>query len=190
MKPINICAALLAPITLAVAAPACAQPASWTVDKSQSSVGFSGKHAGQDFNGKFGTWDAVIVFDPADLAHSSAKVTFQTSTAKTGNDMEDEALGQEEWLNPAKFPTAIFTSTQITSAGGNNYVAKGMIALKGKTLPVSLDFTLAISGNKATMKGSATVNRLAYDIGTQSDPNGTFVSQDIGITVDLVATKK
>ncbi|HEY1125292.1 MAG TPA: YceI family protein [Sphingobium sp.] len=185
MKPIHLCAALLA----FVAAPVFAQPTSWTVDKAQSSVGFSGKHAGSDFNGKFGTWDATILFDPADLAHSSAKVTFQTGTAKTGNEMEDEALGQEEWLNPAKFPTATFTSTQITSAGGNNYVAKGMIALKGKTLPATLNFTLTISGNSATMRGSSTVDRLAYDIGTVSDANGTFVSKDIGITVDLVAKK-
>lgn len=186
MKPRHLCVALLA----LVAAPSLAQPASWTVDKAKSTVGFSGKHAGVDFNGKFGTWDAVIQFDPADLAHSSAKVTFQTATAKTGNDMEDEALGQEEWLNPAKFPTATFASTQISSSGGNNYVAKGTITLKGKTLPASLDFTLTISGNSATLKGTSTVDRLAYDIGAQSDGNGTFVSKDIAISVDLTATKK
>lgn len=185
MKPIHILAALLA----VSAAPVFAQPTSWTVDKAQSSVGFSGKHAGADFNGKFGSWDATILFDPADLAHSSAKVTFQTASAKTGNEMEDEALGQDEWLNPAKFPTATFTSTQITSAGGNNYVAKGTLALKGKTLPATLNFTLAINGNSATMKGTSTVDRLAYDIGAVSDGNGTFVSKDIGITVDLVAKK-
>jgi cytochrome b561 len=185
LNPIRLCAAALA----LGAAPALAQPVSWTVDKAQSTVGFSGKHAGADFNGKFGSWDAVILFDPADLAHSSAKVTFQTATAKTGDAAEDEALGQEEWLNPAKFPTATFTSTQISSAGGSNYVAKGTLALKGKTLPVSLSFSLTISGNSATMKGSATVDRLVYEIGTLSDANGTFVSKDIGITVDLVAKK-
>ncbi|MBO9671759.1 MAG: YceI family protein, partial [Sphingobium sp.] len=78
---------------------------------------------------------------------------------------------------------------QITSGGGNNYVAKGTLALKGKTLPVSLTFTLTISGNSATMKGTATVDRLLYEIGTQSDANGTFVGKDIAISVDLVATK-
>lgn len=186
MKPIH----LLAPVLVAFAAtPALAQAPSWTVDKAKSSVGFSGTHAGAPFKGSFGLWEAVIAFDPADLAHSSAKVTFQTASAKTGNEMEDEALGQDEWLNPAKFPTATFTTTQITSSGGNNYVAKGTLALKGKTLPASLSFTLAISGNTATLKGSTTVDRLTYDIGTQSDANGTFVGKDIGITVDLVATK-
>lgn len=186
MKFIHLSAALL----LLAAAPALADPPAWTVDKTQSSVAFSGKHVGMDFNGKFGQWDATIQFDPADLAHSSAKVVFQMATAKTADETETERLGEDEWLNPAKFPTGTFTSTQITSAGGSNYVAKGTLALKGKSLPASLPFTLTISGSKATLKGSTTVDRTAYDIGMESDPTGTYVSKDIAISVDLVATKK
>jgi polyisoprenoid-binding protein YceI len=186
MKPIHLSAALLVAIT----APAFAQAPSWTVDKAKSTVGFSGTYSGSTFKGEFGEWTAVIAFDPANLGASSAKVTFQTKSASTGDSTKDAALAEEEWLNPAKFPTATFTSTQITSAGGTNYVAQGTLTLKGKTLPASLPFTLTISGANATMKGTATVDRLAYDIGTQSDGTGTFVSKDIGITVELVAVKK
>ncbi len=107
-----------------------------------------------------------------------------------GDATKDDALGEPGWLNPEKFPTATFTSTQITSSGGNNYVAKGTLALKGKTLPVSLTFTLAISGNSATMNGSTTVDRLAYEIGTDADATGTFVGKDIAIAIALTATKK
>ncbi len=187
MKPIHLCAALLA---IAAAAPALAQPPSWTVDKAKSSVGFSGSYTGMEFKGTFEQWDAVIAFDPADLPNSTAKVTFSTASAKTGDATKDEALGQEEWLNPAKFPSATFTSTQITSSGGNKYVAKGTLTLKGKALPVDLPFTLTIAGNNATMKGTATVDRLAYEIGTESDSSGTFVSKDIAIAVELVAARK
>ncbi len=186
MKPHYLCAALLA----FAAVPAFAQPTAWTVDKAKSSVGFSGTYTGSAFKGEFGQWDATILFDPADLPGSSAKVTFATASARTGDATKDDALAQEEWLNPEKFPTATFTSTQITSAGGNNYVAKGTLALKGKTLPVSLSFTLAIAGNNAAMAGTTTVDRLAYEIGTQSDATGTFVGKDIAIAITLSATKK
>lgn len=186
MKPIHLCAAMLA---VAAAAPALAQAPSWTVDKAKSTVGFSGKYTGSSFSGTFGDWSATIAFDPANLAQSSAKVTFQTASAKTGDSTKDEALGQAEWLNPAKFPTATFTTSAITANGANSYVATGTLALKGKTLPVTLPFTLTISGNSATMKGTATVDRLAYEIGTESDSNGTFVSKDIEISVELVATR-
>jgi len=172
------------------AAPALAQPTAWTVDHAKSSIGFSGTYTGSTFKGVFEKWDATILFDPANLPASSAKVTFQTGSAKTGDATKDDALGQTEWLNPDKFPTATFTSSQITSSGGNNYVAKGTLALKGKTLPVTLTFTLAIAGNSATMAGTTIVDRLAYEIGTDSDATGTFVGKDIAIAVDLVATKK
>lgn len=185
MKPIHLCAALLA----FAAAPTFAQAPTWTVDKAKSSVGFSGSYTGSTFKGEFGQWTATIAFDPANLAQSSAKVTFQTASASTGDSTKDGALAEEEWLNPAKFPTATFASTQITANGANSYIAKGTLTLKGKTLPVTLPFTLTISGNSATMKGSTTVDRLAYEIGTQSDGTGTFVSKDIGISVELVATK-
>ncbi len=187
MKPHHLCAALLA---FAAAAPALAQPTAWTVDKARSSIGFSGTYTGTAFKGEFGQWDATILFDPADLANSSAKVTFSTASAKTGDATKDDALGEPGWLNPEKFPTATFTSTQITAAGGNNYVAKGTLALKGKTLPVSLSFTLAIAGNNAAMAGTTTIDRLAYEIGTDADATGTFVGKDIAIAITLSATKK
>lgn len=186
MKAIRLSAALL----VLAAAPALADPPAWTVDKGKSQVSFSGQHVGMDFKGQFGQWDATILFDPADLPHSSAKVVFQMATAKTADATETDRLTDEEWLNPAKFPTGTFTSTSITSSGGNNYVAKGNLVLKGKSLPASLAFTLTISGNSATLKGSTTVDRLVYGIGTQSDESGTYVSKDIAISVDLVATKK
>ncbi len=186
MKPHHLCAVLLA----FVAMPAFAQPTAWTVDKAKSSVGFSGTYTGMAFKGEFGQWDATILFDPADLANSSAKVTFSTASAKTGDATKDDALGEPGWLNPEKFPTATFTSTQITSSGGNNYVAKGTLTLRGKTLPATLPFTLAISGNSATMNGSTTVDRLAYEIGTDADATGTFVGKDIAIAIALTATKK
>lgn len=185
MKPIRLFAALAA---LALAAPSFAQPAAWMVDKAKSSVGFGGTYQGSPFKGSFEKWDAVIRFDPADLAGSSAKVTFQTASATTGDSSKDSSLAEDDWLGPTKFPTASFTSDAIT-AEGSGYVAKGTLTIKGKALPVTLPFTLSIAGNSATMKGTATVDRLAYGIGAEGDGSGTFVSKDIAITVEIVATK-
>ncbi len=189
MKPHHLFTALAVIAQPILASPTFAQPAAWTVDKAKSKVGFSGSYTGSTFNGAFGKWDATIHFDPADLAGSSAKVTFSTASAATGDSTKDSALAEEDWLNPQKFPSATFTSTSITSSGGNNYVAKGNLTLKGKTLPVTLPFSLAIGGNSATMKGTTTVDRLAYEIGTQADGSGTWVSKDIAITVEIVATR-
>lgn len=36
----------------------------YKVDHAQSSIEFSGTHAGNDFNGEFESWNAQITFDP------------------------------------------------------------------------------------------------------------------------------
>jgi cytochrome b561 len=189
MTSLPLRALLLAPILAFAGTAALAAPPAWIVDKGQSSIAFAGQHAGQDFKGAFGTWDATIVFDPADLPHSSARVVIQTATAKTGDATEDSSLAEEEWFNPAKFPTATFETSGIVAAG-NGYVATGTLTIKGKALPVTLPFTLDIKGDLATMTGSTTVDRLAYQLGAQSDGNGTFVSREIALTVRVTATRK
>ena len=82
-KPfIAACALALLSIPAVAAAPAVSAPA-WTVDKASSTLGFEGVGDGSPFAGKFGSWDAAIHFDPADLAGSSAEVTVQTGSAAT-----------------------------------------------------------------------------------------------------------
>lgn len=174
---------------IGAASPALAAPPTWTVTKPQSQVGFSGTQSGAAFKGVFGQWDAAIAFDPKDLAHSSAKVTIAVGSAKIGDALQDSSLAQEEWLNPAGFPRATFVTSQINSAGPNRYVAKGVLTLKGKALPATLNFTLAIQGDTATMRGQANVDRIAYGIGTKSDPSAAYVSRQIAITVNLTAKR-
>jgi cytochrome b561 len=181
---------LVAAFALTAAVPAVAAPPAWTVVPAQSSITFSGTHAGAPFTGKFGQWSAQIVFDPADLPHSSARVAIATATGKTGDGLRDTSLGQEEWFNPGKFPQASFVSSKISAAGPGRYVADGVLTIKGKAVPVKLPFTLAIAGNKATMRGTTSIDRLAFGMGAASDPSGAWVSKQIGLTIAVVATKK
>jgi polyisoprenoid-binding protein YceI len=166
-----------------------AAPPAWTIDAAQSSISFAGQHASRDFSGTFGEWSATILFDPADLPHSSAKVVISTKSAETGDETKDGPLTEEEWFNPAKFPTATFETSGIVAAG-NGYVANGTLTIKGKALPLTLPFTLDIKGDKATMTASVGIDRLAYALGTLSDGTGTFVSREIALTVNLTATRK
>ncbi len=177
-------------LALIAAAPALAAPPAWTIVPAQSSITFSGTHAGANFSGKFGQWSGQIIFDPADLPHSSARITILTASGKTGDGLRDTSLAQEEWFNPAKFPQATFVTSKIAAAGPGRYVADGVLTIKGKGVPVKLPFTLAIAGTKATMKGTTSVDRLAVGMGNVSDPSGAWVSKQIGLAIAVVATKK
>jgi polyisoprenoid-binding protein YceI len=188
MKAIPVRSMLFAASFACAGSAAFAAPPAWTVDKTKSSIAFAGQHASRDFTGTFETWDATILFDPADLAHSSAKVTIATRSAKTGDETKDGPLAEEEWFNPAKFPSASFETSQIVAAG-NGYVATGTLTIKGKALPLTLPFTLDIKGQTAIMAATATIDRLAYDLGTLSDGTGTFVTREIALTINVTATR-
>jgi len=180
----------LAAFALTAAAPALAAPALWSVVPAQSSITFGGTHAGSAFTGKFGQWSAQIAFDPADLAHSSARVTIATASGKTGDGLRDSSLGQEDWFNPAKFPQASFVTTKVSPAGPGRYLANGVLTIRGKAVPVKLPFTLAIAGTKATMRGTTAVDRLAFGMGQTTDPAGAWVSKQITLTIAVTATRK
>ncbi len=174
---------------IAFAAPAMAAPPALTIAPNASSIGFSGTQAGTAFTGKFGQWTGQIAFDPADLAHSSARITILTASGKTGDGMKDTSLGQADWFDPEHFPRATFVTTKIAAAGPGRYVADGVLTIKNKATPVKLPFTLKISGTRAQMQGNLTVDRVAMGLGNKSDASGQWVSKTITISTNLVANK-
>jgi polyisoprenoid-binding protein YceI len=178
--------AALAALSLPVAAFA----SNYTVDYAKSSVQFSGTHAGNGFSGKFGEWNATIIFDAEKLDLSSIKATFKTESAKTGNAMYDGTLSQDDWFASKKHPDATFTSSSITKNDDGSYLAKGELSIRGISHPVDFTFTLSdLSKPTVQAKGSLTLDRLNYDLGKKSDATAEWVSKDISIELDITASK-
>lgn len=167
-----------------------AQAGDYVVDYKKSKVEFSGTHAGNAFTGQFGTWTAVITFDPAQLDTSKIVATFDTNTAKTGNSMYDGTLPQADWFDVKNHAQATFTSTAITAKDdAGNYTAVGDLTIRGITKPATFDFTLSdLAQSPVTAKGKLTLDRMEYDIGKKSDASAEWVSRDIVIALDITAT--
>jgi len=181
---------LLSAFVLALAPVAAqAQSSDWTVNRGASSIAFSGTHAGSAFKGDFGQWTARIRFDPRNLATSRLIVVIDTGTATTGDRVQETTLKAGEWFDSGNHRYANFRSTSITSRGGNRYSAQGMLEIKGKETPVTLPFTVTIDGNRARASGSLTLDRLALDLGRQSDPRAQFVSRNIELAINITATR-
>jgi len=190
LKPVFAFAAPLALIGAALAAaPAVAAPPGWAVVPAKSRIGFSGTHAGNPFKGTFGQFAATIRFDPADLPNSKANVVINTASAKTGDKFQETTLAGAEWFDFASSPRATFTTNRITAAGPGRYVADGTLTIKGKATPVRLPFTVRIAGNTAVMSGATQLDRVALGMGAKSDPGGAWVSKQIGLSIDLTATR-
>jgi len=183
MKP----ALLLGLLPLLAASPASA--AEWAVDPARSHLTFSGVQNGAPFQGSFGKWQAEIAFDPAHPEAGHAKVTIDLASARTGDTQRDSALPQPEWFDTATSPQARFEAGGFIAKGGDAYEAPGRLTLRGIGKDVILPFTLAMTGDQATAKGHLTLVRTEFGVGQGVWSTAEWVALDVGVDVDLVATK-
>jgi polyisoprenoid-binding protein YceI len=166
-----------------------AVPAKWAIIKDQSHLGFTGRMNEETFSGSFGRWDADIIFDPSDLAGSKVTATIDVASVKTGDQTRDEALPTDDWFAVAAFPRAVFTSRKITNVGADHYVAEGDLTVRKATRPVSLNFTLVIEGNTATMSGKALLDRSAFGVGEGQFKGGDTVALEVEVNIGIVAKR-
>jgi polyisoprenoid-binding protein YceI len=170
--------------------PAAATPASWTVDKGASHLGFTGAMSGQPFSGNFGSWNSEIVFDPNDLGASHVTATIDMASAKTDDQTRDEALPTEDWFAVSAFPRATFASHEITATGPDHYVAKGNLTIRNFTRSVSLPFTLVIQGDTAKMSGSLSLDRSAFGVGEGQFKGGDTVALEVQVNIAITARRR
>lgn len=164
-------------------APAAAA-AAWTVDPRASRVSVSEDTTGLSFS--FDSWTADLRFDPRNLAGSSAVVTLQMASARSGDASNDATL-RNDWIKARQHPTAVFRASSFRSLGGANFEAPGELTIQGRTHPVVFRFTAAITGNQANVTGTAQLDRAA--LGFTIDPQFDWVSRMVTVNVALRATR-
>jgi polyisoprenoid-binding protein YceI len=186
----RVWAAALATLLFAIATCACAADIpNWTVDPARSRLGFSGTQTGEPFRGSFARFKAAIAFDPTHPEAAHIKVTVDLSSATTGDTQRDTALPGDDWFDIAHFPQATFSSDTIRKKSDGSYEAVGTLTLRGISHPLTLPFTLEISGASAHAKGHAMLVRTAFGIGQGQWATADYVALEVGVDIDLVATR-
>jgi polyisoprenoid-binding protein YceI len=151
----------------------------YQANQNNSSIGFSGEHAGMPFEGVFEKWEATLTLPPAQNPEISA--TFYLASAKTGDRTYDSTLPEGDWFDIENTPKGEFSSTQIDLISPNRYVVKGKLTLRNITNTV--EFEMVKKGN--SLHANIDVERLAYKIGLDSDPDAEWVSPVIEVKLDI-----
>lgn len=151
-------------LLLALAAPA--YGAEWKMDPAASRLEFAATFEKTPAPGVFRKFDTRMSFEPGKPG-GTLDVSIDVSSADMTNGDVNKAIAGPEWFDFARFPRAEFHSTDIRGAGGNRYVARGTLSLKGGRQPVEVPFTWSPSADGgAGMDGEFTVKRGAFSIGT------------------------
>lgn len=149
-----------------------------SVSANDSQITFAGEHVGMTFSGVFNKWDAELILPPA----TSPKIiaTFDVASAKTGDSTYDSTLPEGDWFDVENYPKGVFESSQIV-AKDSDYQVTGALTLRGISQPVSF----LLKNSSTTLTASFSIDRLAYNIGMDSDPDAEWVSKEIKMTLTL-----
>lgn len=167
--------------------PAAKAEVTWQVDPKKSRLAIEVGVMGKPLAGHFDRWTAGISFDPSDPSEAVINVVVDIASLVLGS-VKMQALSAD-FLNSADHPTGRFVSLSTTHRGGNRYEVKSELFLAGVRRPVTMQFDLSISGNKATVVGEIVLDRFEFGIGRKGFSDSTVWDAKVPIRVTLEAMR-
>lgn len=156
---------------------------SWKVRS--SAITFKIKNAGLTVDGSFTGLETDIKFNPLKPGEASIKASVNTTSMNSANDMRDNHLRKPEYFDVDKFPKITLESTKIEKTGPITYNGTFKLTLKGVTKEIVMPFTFMKIPEKTEFKGSFTINRLDYGVGSSS----MTLADNAIITVDVIVAE-
>ena len=156
-----------------------APPPNWTIEPG-ATLRFRVDNAGNAINGSFANWSGDIAMDPDNPQTAQIAIRVNLTSASLGDATQDTMLQGGDFFASEQFSQAVWRSTAVRRIAGNRYEADGTLSLKGVSRPQRITFTLAGSGNRRSVTGSAAVDRTVFGVGTGSSAAnlGTSVTVD------------
>lgn len=170
----------------------------WTIDPAHTRIGFSARHAMvTKVRGHFEQFEGNAYIDSENPANSHVNVTIQAASINTNNQMRDDHLRTNDFLEVDKYPTITFKSTSVEKIDDENVRITGDLTIKTTTRPVTLDFEFGGSavdpmGNtRVGFEGETSINRQDYGVAFSAalETGGLLVSDKVGIDIEVAAVK-
>jgi polyisoprenoid-binding protein YceI len=172
----------------ATAAAPAAAPANWTADAAKSTLEFTFVQAGAKTTGRFTRFTANIDFQPAQLAAGRFDVNIDIGSVDTRDKDRDTQLAAPELFDVVKFPRAQYAATQFVAKGAS-FEGTGKLSLRGVSRDVPIAFTFETQTEAgqpvAYLKGTATIQRLAFGVGQGEWKSTEWVADDVVVTFNL-----
>ena len=159
----------------------------WIVLKDSSHVKFTASQQGKAFTGEFQKYDVLINFKEDAVEEASVTATIDLASVSAGDKDRDGALPGKEWFDVKNTPKAVFQSDDFVKTGDNAYEARGTLSMKGKSQPLTLPFTLDITGARAEMEGEVTIDRTLWEVGSGNWSTNEWVSTKVVVDVKITA---
>jgi polyisoprenoid-binding protein YceI len=132
---------------------------------------------------------AELQINGKDLSSIKGQISFDVASMKTGNDMRDDHLRSDVWLDAAKFPKITFTVKSVTAKEDGKVSVTGDFNLHGvaKELTTEADVKIVEKGGKTLIqvKTAFKVALADYNVKGKAGVVGNKVGKEIGVNVRL-----
>lgn len=160
------------------------------IDAAKSMVTATGKQMGVPVTGKFKKIAGDVVFNPAQLAQSKARIDIDVASYDMGMAEYNQNILGADWFNAAKFPKASFVSTGMKKLTAFSYTVTGQLTLKGRVQAVSFPVTVKAEGANQVFDGVLNVKRNAFGVGAGDLADTSLVADDVAIKFHIAVPAK
>ncbi|MFC7220124.1 YceI family protein [Streptomyces polyrhachis] len=166
----------------------------WTIDPVHSEATFTVRHLGvTKVHGRFDDVAGTIT-TTADPLDSTVEATIVTTSVNTRNEVRDDHVRGEDFLDVENHPAMTFRSTGIRALDDGSFALDGELNLRGVARPVTLAMELGgfgdhpMGGKVAGFEATTEINR--SDFGVTGGIAGAAVGEKIKITLDIEAVSQ
>jgi len=183
----------IAAFATGLVAPAAAAPETYVIDPTHTYPRFSYSHFGLSTQlSRFNQTTGTVVLDKA-ARTASVDVVIDTTSVDTGYATFNEHIQAEDFLDTARYPTAMFKSTKVTFEGDRPVAIDGNLTIKGITKPVTLKVTNFVNMTHPMLNKDA-IGADASTVIKRSDFNAGKYAPNVGdeltISIALEAVRK
>jgi polyisoprenoid-binding protein YceI len=166
MKPKHILTALLCATAMGGLAVVQAAATPVEIDPAKSRVTATIRQMGVAVEGAFTSVTGTVQFDPAAPESGATRLVIDTTSFDIGMSDFNKEVAKAEWLDSKRYPEAVFTAEGLKSLGNDRYEVTGSLDLKGKTVEVTTELTVADVDGGRSFSGEWSMDRQDFDIGS------------------------
>lgn len=153
-----------------------------------NSLTFTFTQLGARTEGHFRVFATDMVYDPANPAAGSLRVTVQVGSVDTQDAERDEVLVGPELLDAPNYPTATFVADSL-AAVTNGLEAVGRLTIRGVTRPLRLPLTLRPGPAGLELTGQVTIRRLDFGIGQGDWRSTESIGDEVQVRYKVLLVK-
>ena len=168
-------------------APAWAAQDCYTAEAPGGTVTFHVLQSGAPYTGQFRRFTGGVCFEQGKIAHIEASL--DPSSVDTGLPELDAALKEKDFFAIRDYPLVTFISTSVQSQG-DTHTVHGTLDIKGNRRDVEVVLRSQQSGDKMSISGTFTLDRLQYAIVTGDWTNTKWLGAEVKLDISATMTRK